>query len=271
MDLTKLTAHELKDMLSNKEVKAEEITKAFLDRINLVDNKLGAYLYVSEEEAIKKAKEIDVKIEKNEELKALSGIPIGIKDNINVKGMQNTCASKILEGYTSPYDAHVTEKIKQEEGIILGKLNMDEFAMGSSTENSAFKLAKNPWDLERVPGGSSGGSAVAVAGSEATLSLGTDTGGSVRQPASFCGVVGLKPTYGRISRSGVVAFGSTLDQVGPMGKDVEDCALLTSVIAGLDKKDFTTVDKEVPDYKKSLTKDIKGKRIGIPKEFLEMD
>ncbi|EJO5347708.1 Asp-tRNA(Asn)/Glu-tRNA(Gln) amidotransferase subunit GatA [Clostridium botulinum] len=267
MDLTKLTAHELKGMLKNKEVKAEEITKAFLDRINSVDHKLGAYLYISEEESIKKAKEIDKKIEKNEELKTLSGIPIGIKDNINVIGMQNTCASKILQGYTSPYDAYVIERIKNEEGIILGKLNMDEFAMGSSTENSAFKLAKNPWDLERVPGGSSGGSAVAVAGCEATLSLGTDTGGSVRQPASFCGIVGLKPTYGRISRSGVVAFGSTLDQIGPMGKDVEDCALLTSSIAGLDKKDFTTVDKKVPDYKKSLTKDIKGKKIGIPKEF----
>ncbi|MEL5900327.1 amidase, partial [Clostridium sporogenes] len=194
MDLTKLTAHQLKGMLSNKEVKAEEITKAFLDRINLVDNKLGAYLYVSEEEAIKKAKEIDGKIEKNEKLKVLSGIPVGIKDNINVKGMQNTCASKILEGYTSPYDSHVTEKIKKEDGIILGKLNMDEFAMGSSTENSAFKLAKNPWDLEIVPGGSPGRSAVAVAGCDATLPLGTDPGGSVREPASFCRIVRLTLT-----------------------------------------------------------------------------
>lgn len=269
MDVTKLTAHELKELLKNKEIKAEEITKAFLDRIKSVDDKLGAYLYVAEEEALNKAKEIDKNLEKGASLKGLTGIPVGVKDNINVKGMQNTCASKILQGYTSPYDAHVTQRIKEEEGIIIGKLNMDEFAMGSSTENSALKLSRNPWDINRVPGGSSGGSAVSVAGLESPLSIGTDTGGSVRQPASFCGVVGLKPTYGRISRSGVVAFGSTLDQVGPMGRDVEDCALLTNCLAGLDHKDFTTANIKVPDYSKSLTKDIKGKKIGIPSEFFK--
>ncbi|GAA0733176.1 Asp-tRNA(Asn)/Glu-tRNA(Gln) amidotransferase subunit GatA [Clostridium oceanicum] len=267
MDLTKLTAHELKDMLKNKEVKAQEITKAYLDNINSIDEKLGAYLHVAEEEAMGKALEVDKKIEKGEALKKLSGIPVGIKDNISVRGMQNTCASKILRGYVSPYDAHVTERIKDEDGIILGKLNMDEFAMGSSNENSSVKLVKNPWDLTRVPGGSSGGSVASVAGCESALSLGTDTGGSVRQPASLCGVVGLKPTYGRISRSGVVAFGSTLDQVGPIGKDVEDCALLTQSISGLDSKDFTTANIQVPDYSKSLTKDLRGKKIGIPKEY----
>ncbi|MDF2884256.1 MAG: gatA, partial [Clostridiaceae bacterium] len=218
-------------------------------------------------EAIQHSKLLDEKISKNENLNALSGIPIGIKDNINVTGMQNTCASKILLGYKSPYDAHVIEKIKKSDGIIIGKLNMDEFAMGSSTENSAFKLVRNPWNLETVPGGSSGGSAASVAACETPLSLGTDTGGSVRQPASLCGVVGLKPTYGRISRSGVVAFGSTLDQVGTFGKDVEDCALITQSIAGMDSKDFTTADVPVDNYKNSLTKDLKGKKIGIPKEF----
>ncbi|MBC2425461.1 Asp-tRNA(Asn)/Glu-tRNA(Gln) amidotransferase subunit GatA, partial [Clostridium beijerinckii] len=186
---------------------------------------------------------------------------------ISVKGMQNTCASKMLEGYVATYDAHVIERIKEEDGVILGKLNMDEFAMGSSTENSAYKSTRNPWDIERVPGGSSGGSAVAVAAMETPLSLGTDTGGSVRQPAALCGVVGLKPTYGRISRYGAVAFGSTLDQIGILGRDVEDCSLLTQNIAGIDNKDFTTANIPVPDYSKFLTKDIKGKKIGIPKEF----
>lgn len=267
MELNKLKAHELKDLIKNKEVKVEEVTKSFLNRIDEVDDKLGAFLYVAKDEALEKSKELDNKIASGEKLNSLGGVPIAIKDNISVKGMQNTCASKILEGYISPYDAHVTKKIKSEDGVILGKVNMDEFAMGSSCENSAFKLVKNPWDLERVPGGSSGGSAVAVAACEAPLSLGTETGGSVRQPASLCGIVGLKPTYGRVSRNGVVAFGSTLDQVGPMGRDVEDCALLTQAIAGVDSGDFTTAKVPVQDYTKSLTKDIRGKKIGIPKEF----
>ena len=266
MELYNLTAHELKNKIDEKEVKVEEVVESYLNRIEEVDSKVGAFLYTGSEEAIKKAKELDNKIAKGENLKALGGIPVSIKDNISVKDMQNTCASKMLQGYKSPYDAHVIEKIKNEDGIILGKVNMDEFAMGSSTENSAYKLTRNPWDLERVPGGSSGGSAAAVAAMETPLALGTDTGGSVRQPAAFCGLVGLKPTYGRISRYGAIAFGSTLDQVGILSKDVEDCALLTKNIAGLDHKDFTTADIKVPDYTQFLNKDLKGKKIGIPRE-----
>lgn len=269
MDLYKLKAHEIKKMIDNKEVKAEEVTKSFLNRIDEVDEKIGAYLYVAKEEALNKAKEIDEKIAKGENVGDLSGIPVAVKDNISVKGMQNTCGSKILKGYISPYDAFVTKKLKENDAIILGKSNMDEFAMGSSNETSAFKKVKNPWDLTRVPGGSSGGSAAAVAACEGALSLGTETGGSVRQPASLCGIVGLKPTYGRISRNGVVAFGSTLDQVGTMGRDVEDCALLTKAIAGMDNGDFTTKDEIVPDYTKFLSKDVKGMKIAIPTDFFE--
>lgn len=266
MELYNLTAHELKNKIENKEVKAEEVVKTYLDRIEKVDPKVGAFLYTGNEEAINQAKKIDEKIASGEKLNSLAGIPVSIKDNISVKGMQNTCASKMLEGYISPYDAHVIEKIKSQDGIILGKLNMDEFAMGSSTETSAYKVTRNPWDTDRVPGGSSGGSAVAVASMETPLALGTDTGGSVRQPASLCGVVGLKPTYGRVSRYGSIAFGSTLDQIGILSKDVEDCALLTENIAGLDNKDFTTADIKVPNYKSFLNKDLKGIKVGIPKE-----
>lgn len=272
MELYRLKAHEIKKLIEDKEVKAEEVTTAFLNRIDKVDEKIGAYLYVAREEALKSAKEVDEKIAMGEDLGQLAGIPIAVKDNISVRGMQNTCASKMLEGYVSPYDAFVTEKLKKNNAIILGKTNMDEFAMGSSNENSAFKLVRNPWDLTKVPGGSSGGSAASVAASEAALSLGTETGGSVRQPASFCGIVGLKPTYGRISRNGVVAFASTLDQVGTFGRDVKDCALLTGAIAGVDKGDFTTADVAVPDYTKFLTKDVKGIRIGVPTDFFrELD
>ncbi|KGK87209.1 Asp-tRNA(Asn)/Glu-tRNA(Gln) amidotransferase subunit GatA [Clostridium sp. HMP27] len=267
MELYNLTAHELKDKIKTKEVKVEEVVHSYLNRIEKVDSTLGSYLYVAGEEALNKAKELDSKIASGEELKSLTGIPVAIKDNISVRGMQNTCASKILEGYKAPYDAHVIEKIKEQDGIILGKLNMDEFAMGSSSENSAYKLVRNPWDTDRVPGGSSGGSAACVSGLEAPLALGTDTGGSVRQPAALCGVVGLKPTYGRISRYGAVAFGSTLDQVGIISRDVEDSALLAQNISGLDKRDFTTAPIEVIDYSKALSKDLRGKKIGIPKEF----
>jgi len=267
LELHKHKAHELKDMISKREIKVQEVITSFQARIDKVETDIGAILYNDFEKAIEKAKKLDLSLEKGENIGILSGLPIGLKDNISVEGMQNTCASKILEGYISTYDANVTEKIKSSGGIIMGKLNMDEFAMGSSNENSAFKPCRNPWDLTRVPGGSSGGPAAAVASCEVPLSLGTETGGSVRQPAALCGVVGLKPTYGRVSRYGVVAFGSTLDQVGTLGKDVEDCALITSAIAGLDKRDFTTVDIPVQDYKKSLTKDLSGKRIGIPKEF----
>lgn len=267
MELHRLRAHEIKELINKKEIKAEEAAAGFLNRIETVDEKLGAYLYVAKEEAIEKAKEVDKKIEKGEKLGILAGVPVGIKDNISVQGMQNTCASKILEGYKAPYDAHVVENIKREDGIILGKLNMDEFAMGSSNETSAYKLVKNPWDLNRVPGGSSGGAAASVASGETALSLGSETGGSVRQPASLCGVVGLKSTYGRISRYGLVAFGSTLDQIGPFAKDVEDCALISQAISGFDHRDSTTAQVPVQDYMKSLTKDIRGKRIGIPKEY----
>lgn len=267
MELNKFTAHELKDMIDNKEVKVQEIIKSYINNIESVDKNIGAFLYIAKDEAIYKAIELDNKISKGQKLNGLGGIPVAIKDNISVKGMQNTCGSKILEEYISPYDAHVVEKIKNEDGIIIGKLNMDEFAMGSSNESSAYKLVRNPWNYDRVPGGSSGGSAASVAASETPLSLGTETGGSVRQPASLCGVVGLKPTYGRVSRYGAVAFGSTLDQIGTIGRDVEDCALLTQYIAGLDSRDFTTVDIKVHDYKQSLNKDLTGKKIGIPKEY----
>lgn len=267
MELHKLKAHEIKELINNKEVKVEEVTESYLDRIEAVDARLGTYLYVAKEEARSVAKDLDKKISEGKSIGALGGVPIAIKDNISVKGMQNTCASKILEGYTAPYDAHIVENLKKEDAVILGKLNMDEFAMGSSNENSAYKLVKNPWDLERVPGGSSGGAAASVAANETPLSLGSETGGSVRQPAALCGIVGLKPTYGRISRYGLVAFGSTLDQIGPMARDVEDCALITQHLAGYDYRDSTTAEVPVQDYKKSLTKDLKGKKIGIPKEF----
>lgn len=265
MDLYKKKAHELKELLDKGEVKSVEIVESLLKRIDEVEEKVGAFLYVEREENLRVAKAIDESGHRNG---LLSGIPIGIKDNISVKGMQNTCASKFLEGYIAPYDATVIDKIKGEGGIIMGKLNMDEFAMGSSTEYSAYKATRNPHDLERVPGGSSGGSAAAVAALEVPLSLGTDTGGSVRQPSAFCGIVGLKPTYGNISRYGVTAFGSTLDQVGMMGRDVKDVALITSAISGQDSKDFTTNPRKAVDLYSNLNKDIRGKKIAIAKEFL---
>lgn len=263
----RITAHRLKDMIENRDISVEEIAKIYLNRIDEIDNSLGAYLYVAREELLQKARKLDKKIEKGESLGKLFGIPISVKDNISVKGMENTCASKMLSGYTAPYDAYVIEKIKFHQGMIIGKTNMDEFAMGSSTENSSIKLSRNPWALDRVPGGSSGGSAISVAAGEAVLSLGTDTGGSIRQPASFCGVVGLKPTYGRISRYGAVSFGSTLDQIGAIAADVEDCALLTECISGMDERDFTTADIKVPSYSKNLSKDIRGMKIGVPEEY----
>ncbi|KYH29297.1 Asp-tRNA(Asn)/Glu-tRNA(Gln) amidotransferase subunit GatA [Clostridium colicanis] len=267
MEIYKMKAHELRDMIKNKEIKVEEVVGAFIERISKVEGKLEAWLYIDEEKALVKAKELDKKIASGEELEGLWGIPVGIKDNISVKNMKNTCASKMLENYIAPYDAYVVSKIKEKHGIILGKLNMDEFGMGSSTENSAFKKTKNPWDLRKVPGGSSGGSAAAVASREVPLALGSDTGGSVRQPAAFCGVVGLKPTYGRVSRYGLTAFGSTLDQVGTFGADVEDCALLTEVISGFDRRDSTSANIPVPNYIQSLSKNLKGKKIGVPKEL----
>ena len=267
MNITELTVHELKEKLKNKEVTSEEITKAYVDRINEKEKEVGAFVTTYLDEAIEKAKEIDSKIVSGEVKGELAGIPIGIKDNINVKGTKTTCSSKMLENFVSPYDATVTEKLNEENLINLGKLNMDEFAMGGSTEHSAFHNTKNPWNLSCVPGGSSGGSAAAVASGMVPWALGSDTGGSIRQPASFCGVVGLKPTYGLVSRYGLVAFASSLDQIGPITKDVEDCAMLLNIITGHDEKDTTSENVEKIDYTLSLKNDVKGLKIGVPKEF----
>lgn len=267
MDLCQLTIHELHDLLKKKEITSREATEAFYRRVKEVDGKIQAYLILTEEEAFREADQVDRKISKGETIGDLAGVPIGIKDILCTKGIPTTCGSKILEGYIPFYDGTVVKKLKEHHAVILGKLNMDEFAMGSSTENSGFQITHNPWDLERIPGGSSGGSAAAVAADECMAALGTDTGGSIRQPASCCGVVGLKPTYGRVSRYGLVAFASSLDQIGPITKDVEDCAIMMNAISGYDPYDSTSVHREVPDYKQSLIKDVKGIRIGIPKEY----
>ena len=263
-DITRLTVHELKDMLDKKEITSEEITKAYIDRINEKEKDVQAFVTLTLDEAKAKSKKIDEDGRDGE----YAGIPIGIKDNLCTKGVKTTCSSKMLENFVSPYNATVVEKINNEGIISLGKLNMDEFAMGSSTENSAFHITKNPWNLSTVPGGSSGGSAAAVAGDLVPWALGSDTGGSIRQPASLCGVVGLKPTYGLVSRYGLVAFASSLDQIGPITKDVTDCSILLNIIAGHDEKDSTSHKIEKIDYTKDLNKDIKGLKIGVPKEFL---
>ena len=268
MEIYELTVHELVEKLESGELTSEEITKSYLDRIKEVDPEVKAYISVMEEEAIEKAKKIDSRRKAGEKLNKFAGIPIGIKDNMCITGTKTTCSSKMLENFVAPYDATVIEKLNEEELIYLGKLNMDEFAMGSSTEHSAFFKTHNPWDLNRVPGGSSGGSAAAVAANIAPWTLGSDTGGSIRQPASLCGVVGLKPTYGLVSRYGLVAFASSLDQIGPITKDVTDSAILLNLIAGHDEKDSTTVDMEKKDYTKYLVNDVKGMRIGIPKEYI---
>ena len=255
MELTDLTVHELMEKVKNKEITIEEITKAYADRINEKEPEVNAFVSTRLDEAIAESKNPE------------AGIPIGIKDNICTKGIKTTCSSKMLENFVSPYDATVITKIKEKNMPILGKLNMDEFAMGSSTENSAIKITRNPWNLNKVPGGSSGGSAAAVAANLVPWALGSDTGGSIREPASFCGIVGLKPTYGLVSRSGLVAFASSLDQIGPMTKDVEDSALLLNIIAGHDENDSTSVKKEKIDYTKNLKNSIQGMKIGVPKEF----
>ena len=255
MELTDLTVHELMEKVKNKETTIEEITKAYADRINEKEPEVNAFVSTRLDEAIAESKNPE------------AGIPIGIKDNICTKGIKTTCSSKMLENFVSPYDATVITKIKEKNMPILGKLNMDEFAMGSSTENSAIKITRNPWNLNKVPGGSSGGSAAAVAANLVPWALGSDTGGSIREPASFCGIVGLKPTYGLVSRSGLVAFASSLDQIGPMTKDVEDSALLLNIIAGHDENDSTSVKREKIDYTKNLKNSIQGMKIGVPKEF----
>jgi len=267
MDLHFLTIHALHDLLLKKEVTSREVTEALYRRIREVEGRVKAYLILTEEEAIRQADQADSKIAKGEEIGDLAGVPMGLKDILCTKGIQTTCGSRILEGYIPFYDGTVIKKLRESDAVFLGKLNMDEFAMGSSTENSGFHVTHNPWDLRRIPGGSSGGSAAAVAADECIGALGTDTGGSIRQPAACCGVVGLKPTYGRVSRYGLVAFASSLDQIGPITKDVKDCAILMNAISGYDPCDSTSVNAEVPDFKQSLIKDVRGIRIGIPEEY----
>jgi aspartyl-tRNA(Asn)/glutamyl-tRNA(Gln) amidotransferase subunit A len=266
MSLHTLTIHQLREKLRRGDVSAREATQSLLDRIQSVDSKLKAYLWLDAEDALAQADTIDRSgIAKNGKL--LGGVPIAIKDVINVEGQPCTCASKILKGHTSVYDAFVVQRLREAGAILLGRTNMDEFAMGSSTENSSWGITRNPWDLERIPGGSSGGSAAAVAADEAFAALGSDTGGSIRQPASLCGCVGFKPTYGRVSRYGLVAFASSLDQIGPFTKTVADGALMLRVLAGHDPQDSTSVPRPVPDYTTALGDSVKGLRIGLPKEY----
>ena len=268
MKLYEYTVHELVEMLEKGEVTSEEITRSYFERIKEIDPKVKAYVSVLEKEAITKAKKVDEDRKAGKPVSKFAGIPIGIKDNMCITGTKTTCSSKMLENFVAPYDATVIEKLNKEDLVYLGKLNMDEFAMGGSTEHSAFFKTCNPWDLERVPGGSSGGSAAAVAANIAPWTLGSDTGGSIRQPASYCGIVGLKPTYGLVSRFGLVAFASSLDQIGPLTKDVTDSAMLLNLIAGYDEKDSTSMEMEPKDYTKALVNDVKGMRIGLPKEYL---
>lgn len=262
-----LTIHKLHDKLVNKEISAVELTKAIIEHKKAVEPQVQAYLHDTHETALAQAACVDKKIAAGEQISPLAGIPGAIKDNICIKDEKATCASKMLENYVSPYNATVIEQLQANDYISLGKVNLDEFAMGGSTENSAFKKTGNPWNVEFVPGGSSGGSAAAVGASSAIWALGSDTGGSIRQPASFCGLVGMKPTYGLVSRYGLIAFASSLDQIGPITRDVEDTAIVLNAITGYDCKDTTSIPGERPDYTKVLVSDVKGMKIGIPKEF----
>lgn len=266
MNLYELTLRQAAGLLAEKKISSQELTRSVLDRIAAVDEKIGAYISVAEQSALQQARQADKALAAGGR-SPLTGIPIAVKDLICIRGMNTTCGSKILADFVPPYNATVIEKLQQAGAVIVGKLNMDEFAMGSSTENSAFKLTRNPWNLSRIPGGSSGGSAAAVAADMCLGALGSDTGGSIRQPASHCGVVGLKPTYGRVSRFGLVAFASSLDQIGPLTKDVGDCAVLMNAICGYDPKDSTSVPRDVPDYRTALDGDLKGMRVGIPREY----
>ena len=266
MDLHALTLHEIHDLLDTREVSARDVTEAFYRRIEAVDDRVHAYLILTRELALEQADRADHRRQTGES-GPLLGIPLAIKDVICTKGVRTTCGSKILHNFVPPYDATVIEHLKAAGAILLGKTNMDEFAMGSSTEHSAYGITHNPWDLSTIPGGSSGGSAAAVAADECAAALGTDTGGSIRQPAACCGIVGLKPTYGRVSRYGLVAFASSLDQIGPMTKDVRDAALLMNVIGGRDRRDSTSVDLPMPDFTRALTGGAQGLRLGIPREY----
>ncbi|MFZ7942683.1 Asp-tRNA(Asn)/Glu-tRNA(Gln) amidotransferase subunit GatA [Neobacillus sp. 19] len=268
MSLFDYKVSDLHELIHKKELKVTDLVDESYKRIGQVEDKVQAFLTLDEEQARKSAKVFDEKVNTGAEKGLLFGMPIGVKDNIVTKGLRTTCASKILENFDPIYDATVVQKLQQAETVTIGKLNMDEFAMGSSNENSAFKKTRNPWALDRVPGGSSGGSAAAVAAGEVLFSLGSDTGGSIRQPASFCGVVGMKPTYGRVSRFGLVAFASSLDQIGPITRTVEDNAYLLQAISGLDPMDSTSANVDVPNFASALTGDVKGLKIAVPKEYL---
>ncbi len=266
MDLFELTIHELHEKLKRREVSSVEATKSLLARIEATEPKVGAFITVTAEEALAAAEEADKRIAAGT-MDVLTGIPLALKDIFLTKGVKTTCGSKILASFVPPYDATSWEKLRERGAVLVGKLNQDEFAMGSSCESSAYGSTKNPWDLACIPGGSSGGSAAAIAARQATATLGTDTGGSIRQPASHCGCVGLKPTYGRVSRYGVIAYASSLDQVGPVTRDVRDAAIMLGAVAGHDPKDSTSVDRPVPDYTKALVHEVKGLKVGLPREY----
>ncbi len=267
MDFKKLTLATLQTKLSNKEISSVELTQSYIDHIEARDSEIGAYISYNFENAKSTAQKIDKKRQRGDDLSPLAGIPCAIKDNICTRGIPTTCASKMLEDFIPPYDAHVMEKLNTQDIVMLGKLNMDEFAMGSTTENSHFKVTKNPRNESYVPGGSSGGSAAAIAADEAVFTLGSDTGGSIRQPAAFCGVVGMKPTYGTVSRNGLIAFASSLDQIGPLTKDVRDNALVLNAITGYDKKDSTSINKNYGDFTVDIGRGVKGMKIALPKEY----
>jgi aspartyl-tRNA(Asn)/glutamyl-tRNA(Gln) amidotransferase subunit A len=266
MALYQSTIHELQDKIKEGKITATAITHSVLQRIDAVEGKVHSYIRVLKDEALAAAAQADKEIKKGN-IKELSGIPVALKDIVCTKGLTTTCGSHILHNFVPPYDATVVEKLRAAGAIFVGKANMDEFAMGSSTETSYFGPTRNPWDLERIPGGSSGGSAAAVAADECIASIGSDTGGSIRQPAALCGIVGMKPTYGRVSRFGLIAFASSLDQIGPFTKDVEDCAIMMNVLAGFDLRESTSVNAEVPDYRQFVGRDIQGWKVGIPKEY----
>ena len=267
MDIYQLTAHEIRDMIKEKKISSKEVTQSALDRIAQVEDKVESFVTVLADEALAQAETVDKKIAAGEDAGPLAGVPMALKDNMCTKDILTTCSSKMLYNFKPPYNATVTDKLADAGTVLLGKVNMDEFAMGSSTENSYFKKTKNPYDITKVPGGSSGGSAACVAADEAYFSLGSDTGGSIRQPASLCGCVGMKPTYGSVSRFGLIAFASSLDQIGPLAKDVTDCAMVLNQIAGYDPKDSTSVNVAHPDFEKALTGDVKGLKIGVPQEY----